>query len=443
MTSSPSAAPVVPFELVDEAVHVLDVEAQPWSIQVEVQTPGSVDEGRLRSAVGQALVRHPMARARKVATGRRSERRYHWEITDQAEVDPVRVVDCPDTRALNDARARLQNLSVPLSESPPLRMRLARHPGGDVVMLNVNHAASDGIGSVRFLQSVSRAYVGAADPVPDLDPLRARDLSAVVERGDRRTRLLRRAILVRRLRDLVDPPARVAPDGASDQPGYGFELVRLSRADTKALVSGGHPGTVNDLLLVALHLAIEAWNHDHGAPARRMGVMVPVNLRPPEWRTEVMGNLLLPVRVLTESRSRSTPAAVLQAVTTQTRQFKERGTSPALLEILRRSATLPLGAKEATSPLLWLTGNRLVDTALLSNIGQLDDPPTFGAQADAAPLWFSAPARMPLGLSIGVVTAGGHMHLAFRYRHPMFGPDAASRFADRYLAMLERCATAA
>ena len=45
------------------------------------------------------------------------------------------------------------------------------------------------------------------------------------------------------------------------------------------------------------------------------------------------------------------------------------------------------------------------------------DPPTFGAQADAAPLWFSAPARMPLGLSIGVVTAGGHMHLAFRYHH--------------------------
>ncbi len=178
-------------------------------------------------------------------------------------------------------------------------------------------------------------------------------------------------------------------------------------------------------------------------PARRIEVMVPVNLRPPEWQGEVMGNLLLPVRVSTDRRARSTTAAALRAVTAQTQQFKERGTSPALLELLRRSPTLPLGAKEATSPLLWLTGNRLVDTALLSNLGRLDDPPTFGEHADAAPLWFSAPARMPLGLSIGVVTAGGHMHLAFRYRHPMFGPHAARRFADRYVAMLEHCATAA
>jgi NRPS condensation-like uncharacterized protein len=265
----------------------------------------------------------------------------------------------------------------------------------------------------------------------------------VVGTADLRTRLLRRAMLVRRLGDLVLPPARIAGDEASHEPGYGFELVRLSGADTSALVDADHPGTVNDLLLAALHLAIGKWNEDRGVPARRIGVMVPVNLRPPEWQGEVMGNLLLPVRVCTDRRSRATPAACLQAVTSQTRRFKERGTGPALLELLRRSPTLPLGAKEATSPLLWLTGNRLVDTALLSNLGQLDDPPTFGADAAGAPLWFSAPARMPLGLSIGVMTSGGHMHLAFRYRHPMMGAGAARRFADLYLAMLDACATVA
>jgi hypothetical protein len=43
---------------------------------------------------------------------------------------------------------------------------------------------------------------------------------------------------------------------------------------------------------------------------------------------------------------------------------------------------------------------------------------------------------MPLGLSLGALTAGGRLHLAFRYRHPLFSEAAASRFADYYLGLL-------
>jgi hypothetical protein len=45
---------------------------------------------------------------------------------------------------------------------------------------------------------------------------------------------------------------------------------------------------------------------------------------------------------------------------------------------------------------------------------------------------------MPCGLCLGVVTLAGRMHLVFRYRHPLFGPEAASRFAERYLIELGR-----
>jgi hypothetical protein len=45
---------------------------------------------------------------------------------------------------------------------------------------------------------------------------------------------------------------------------------------------------------------------------------------------------------------------------------------------------------------------------------------------------------MPCGLSLGVATLAGRMHLVFRYRHPLFGPDAATRFAQRYRAELGR-----
>jgi hypothetical protein len=43
---------------------------------------------------------------------------------------------------------------------------------------------------------------------------------------------------------------------------------------------------------------------------------------------------------------------------------------------------------------------------------------------------------MPLGLTVGAVTAGGRLHLVFRYRHRLFDDRSARRFADRYLAEL-------
>jgi hypothetical protein len=52
-------------------------------------------------------------------------------------------------------------------------------------------------------------------------------------------------------------------------------------------------------------------------------------------------------------------------------------------------------------------------------------------------MWFSPPARMPLGLTIGAVTIGGRLHLVLRYRHRLFNQAAATRFADVYLRKLQ------
>ncbi len=417
---------------------MLDTDAAPWSIHIEARVAGSLDEARLRSAVREAVARHPMGRARKAPTARRTDRQYVWEIGPEPELDPVRVVQCPDDDALALARAELQSVAVPLAESPPLRVRLARHPGGDAVMLNVNHAAADGFGSLRLLRSVARAYAGDPDPVPDIEPLGARDLQALVGPADRATKLRRAALLAAKSRDLFAPPARVAPDGGSEHPGYGIHQLRLSPEQTVALSDAR--GTVNDVLLAALHLAIADWNDDHGTPARRIGVMVPANLRPRAWREEVVGNLVLPVVTSTARADRTHAEAALQAVSAQTRRIKEGGTAAALIELLRRSPALPLAVKEAMSALLFLTRNHLVDTALLSNLGDLgDDPLSFGREAgDTVEAWFSPPARMPLGVSLGAVTFGRRLHVSFRYRHSLFGADAARRFAEGYASALKR-----
>lgn len=428
----------VRFNVIDEAVHLLDTAAAPWSIQLEVRVAGTLNEARLRAAFTEALSRYPMARARKAPT-RPNSNRFEWEIQSEVDVDPLRVIECPDEAALEVARADLQSVRVSLDDSPPLRGWLARNPGGDVLMLNFNHAATDGVGAVRVLQSISRAYRGMHDPLPRCDTLGDGRLPLRLAKTDTSTRLRRLLALAEKLRDLVAPPARLATGQATDEPGYGIHQVRLKAEETRALIAMRRPGTVNDVLVAALHCAVDAWNTQHGAACRRVSVLVPANLRPPLFREEMVGNFSLPARISTTRRDRASLAGTLSAVTAQTRRKKRSGMGTALLQLLDHSWLLPLWAKRASVALLPLTGNRLVDTALLSNLGSLDDPLSFGCEAGkTTEMWFSAPARMPLGLSIGAITVAGCLHLAFRYRRGQFGPTAARDFADVYLEQLRR-----
>jgi hypothetical protein len=69
----------------------------------------------------------------------------------------------------------------------------------------------------------------------------------------------------------------------------------------------------------------------------------------------------------------------------------------------------------------------------------VDEAPSFGPDAgQTIEAWFSAPARMPCGFCLGVPPWLGAMHLVFRYRHPLLGPESASHFAERYLTELDR-----
>ncbi|MEA2274355.1 MAG: hypothetical protein QOI98_3063, partial [Solirubrobacteraceae bacterium] len=94
---------------------LLDPTAAAWSVQLEARVAGTLDEARLRAALGAVLG------------------------TDALQRDPLDVVDCHDDEALETARARLQSLVVAVGARPPLHVYLARHPAGDVLMLNLNH----------------------------------------------------------------------------------------------------------------------------------------------------------------------------------------------------------------------------------------------------------------------------------------------------------------
>lgn len=386
-------------------------DASAWGVQLEARVAGSLDEGRLRAALLAVFAQHPL------------------------DHDPLQMLACRDDGDVAAAREQLHSMAVPVATWPPVQLCLARHPAGDVLMLNFNHAAADGFGALRVLGAIAQAYAGTGEEAA-LDLLSSSDIAVrpvpatapAVARGAKWA--------VERLRNGLARPARLAVDQGEDQDGYGFHLAQLSAEDTRQLADAASSGPSSGVLMTALHLAMGEWNLDHGTPGRRLHVLIPANLRRPGWEAPV-ANLSVTARVSTTRRQRRGPVAARKAVAAQAARNKATRTGIALIAALDRSGLLPMWAKQSTVVLQPLTGNRWVDNAMLSSLGRLDQAPWFGPDGgDTVELWFSTPARSPQSLCLGAATVGGRLHLSFRYPHRLFSPDAARRFAELYLRQL-------
>lgn len=392
---------------------LLDPDDSPWGVHVEVRVPGGLEEHRLRAALA-------------VAT---------------PGADRLSVAECPDDAALERARVELQAVAVPLDDVPPLRARLARHPAGDVLMLNVNHATADAHGTLMVLEAVARAYAALPARLAPLDLLAARDLPVRPVPPRRHAAGRRWHAAVNRVRDAVARPVRLVSDHGTDEPGHGFHLVTVGPEDPASLSRVPDRDVDNDVLLAALHLAVAVWNAEHHRRDGRIAVLVPVDLRGPAWRQDLIGNFSVTARVSTTPADRASPAATLAAVAAQTARNIRTRTGTALIEALTRNGLLALWARQSVVVLQPLTANHLLDSAVLSYLGRVEAP-SFGPAGAAADVRVSVPARMPLGLSVGAVVVGDHLQLTFRYPHRLFAPAAARRFAQCYLAQLRLVATA-
>ncbi|MDQ3931655.1 MAG: hypothetical protein M3252_02310 [Actinomycetota bacterium] len=420
-----------PFRPLDEAIHHLDSAAEPLAVHVEARISGTVDELRLRTAVGAALARHPKARVR-LAIPTHRQPRFIWEVPPEPDIDPVDVVECHDDNAVDAARAEFQSLLLPLMTSPPLRVRLARHSEGDVIMLNLNHAVGDGVAGLRLLRSIAEAYAGEPQPNPEAfpadPPLRAPHP------------------LVRRLRTLLGglrvvakSSVRIAPDGGDDHAGYGFCLLTLTEDHTNDLIKmGKHDKGITDLLLAAFHAAIAEWNAEYGERDGRIAILTGANLRLPPGRHEGVDNFSLMVPVVTHPQDRTAPAKILDVICERTQQVSNERLPAAFADLVSRLRYMPLRLKQAIVDL----AQGFLPTAILSDLGRIEDI-DFGSKLGAATgVWFSPPARMPCALGLGAVIHTNQLYLSFRYRHPQFGEAQAAQFAGHYVTALKELTNA-
>jgi len=432
----PSQAPwltSVPLNLLDEHFLNLDQEREPWSIQLEVRVSGRVEPERLSEAIDAAVRRHPMARAR-LASWHPSDRAYRWEIADEIDDVPLTVVECPEEALLADVRERVFAVTPSLQLAPPFAVVLAHGASGDSILLNLHHAAGDGVSALRLMRSILRAYAGEEDPVPALDPLAVRDVLALAGAKSLEDRVVRGLALARQAARQLTPTTRVARDGGDGRGGYGFELIALSSEETSSVHAKRIAGTtVNDVLLAALAVAIGRWNAAHGRWSGRIALTMPVNLRPAEWRDEIVGNFASYVTVSLGARDHQDPQRALEATAQSTRQIKQDGLAGLVVDLLVGPSMLRVAAKRRLQDLIPLTGNTVVDTASLSNLGAPAAWPSLGDGAGTVEaVWVSPPGRMPLGAALGAVTVGGRLHLTMRYARAQFDQAAAHAFAEVY-----------
>lgn len=440
-----------PLNLLDDAFLNIERRHEPWSIHFELGFEGRIeDTARLTGAVRHALDRHPIARAR-LEPHRSTSHRYWWEIPDQPDQVPLTVIDAPTEADVIRTRDSLVSLQVPSTLSPAFLLYLVRAPAGDRLIVNLNHVIADGMSTFRILNSIIRHYAGLADPVPDdVDPIAVRDLKKLAGPRTMAEFIDRVKLLVEHLALSTRSPARVTPRHgpvSQEDPaarGYGCVPLTLDADEARRLMAKRvKPATVNDLVLAGMLVAIAAWNRRCAGDAEasrpaRVTAMMPMNLRPAAWWSEIVGNYSSYVSINLAPDQQTDLATATAAVCEQTVRLKEAGASGILIDVLDVPKFLPAFLKARLRDLTPTLGRNLVDSTWVTNLGRLADVPPMGAAGRVTDICFSPPAPEPMGVTVGVASLGERMALTLRYRRRVFDAPAAAEFAALLREILVR-----
>ncbi|MGA5269492.1 condensation protein [Streptomyces lydicamycinicus] len=243
-------------------------------------------------------------------------------------------------------------------------------------------------------------------------------------------------------------------------PGNGMLLTELPiPARPPRAPAQPAPYTVNDQLLVATWLMVARWNrlhapaHPHAtaAPAAApIVVTMPVDDRPRDAGMPIgNGTRLVSVGFGPEERRDAGPltadppdpdavARLLRRTAARTRALKAAAPGPqlGLYATMLTAPVLPVGLRGAVTRTLRRAAAPWTSTTLLSNIGRIPYPLDFGDAGRPTAVWFSAPARMPRGLTVTTVSVAGRIQLALRWSPALLDDAAGARLGDLFRSSL-------
>lgn len=428
------------FSVTDELFYHLESAEEPFGLQLDVRFSGKLDEQKMEAAALAAMQTHPLASVRQRAV-QAGDKHYEWESVERADEDPVLAVEVPDNESLDKACNEFYSRRLLLESAPPFRIQIIHHPEGDWLLLKMSHTATDAVGTYRFLMSLLRHYAGVDDPLPtvEMDVIAGRNLGKAMGAKSLAERAKRASSLLGYLVESVQLPTRIAPLFGENKAGVAFVSHTFTPAETEELAKlrlGS--ATLNDVLATLLHLTIERWNNSRNESAGRITLMNAMNFRPITWRNEGVGNFSLWVNVATSDSDRRNYEKTLEAVADQTRKFKSDEAAGILVDLLHMVQVLPAALRKSLKNLMPLTGNFVVDTAVLNNLGRVSDlPDPAGKSGKITAIRFSPPTHMPMGVAVGAVTLRGELTVTFRYRRAQFDKHAAEAFKETFLQLVK------
>ncbi|MBO1336850.1 condensation protein [Streptomyces sp. VRA16 Mangrove soil] len=403
----------IPFPTVDEVSRHCLQDQEPETVHIEVHLTGRLEASRFSTAFTEALRRHPRILMRE-APRRWYGRRYEWELTEGPEVHPVGF-PAPGPDALKRARARCLDQAPPLTASPPVRVEVIEEPrtGTSILVVTINHTALDGPACLRVLATAAELYGGRDNSAPPAAPPAPAPAAAQPPPSS------------------WARPARVAPGTPEPRPGNGLLVCELPVPRRPK----GAPYTVNDQLMVATARTIAYWNEEHGVhrPHRPLRITMPVDDRPRDETMPIGNGTRLVEVALTPAELTLPMPELLRRTATRTAALKslvrpQLGHGAALLT----TPYAPVAWRAAATRALRTAAGPWTSTTLLSNIGRIPYPLDFGDGGRASAVWFSAPARMPRGLTVTTASTAGRLHLALRWSRTLLSHGDGAHLRDLF-----------
>lgn len=187
--------------------------------------------------------------------------------------------------------------------------------------------------------------------------------------------------------------------------------------------------------MVATALMITHWNREHGARPRPLRITMPVDDRTRDTDMPIgNGTRLVEVPFAPGELDASDMAGLLRRTADRTRALKalprpQLGHGAALLT----APVVPVAWRAAFTRGLRRAAGPWTSTTLLSNIGRIPYALDFGEGAGRAhAVWFSAPARMPRGLTVTTASTAGRLHVAFRWSRRLLSHGDGSHLRDLF-----------
>lgn len=394
---------------------------------------GSLDLPRLNAAFALATGDHPLLNARV----KRDLGTWSWTMSPEP------------------AQASEWAWSFDLTRESGIRFLLEQGSDNCTLWLQVHHSCTDARGAIQFLASWFGYYDGSESPLPEspaedlASKMRQRDIGRdrrlwtyALPCGKYWNRLYafcgRRPVVVKEHKAVHVPSKTKQNDIRSkpccDRPAFLSRRLPFNPEEWReGKKQAQSTATVNDLLLMAVFIAVGKWNNRHSSPgAPWIRLAVPIDLATESNRRKLAANYCSMVFLDRANDDEPSYTELLHGIQREMNWIRQETISYGMMDVLRILDRLPCGMSAGVKATSCLTS---VATAVVSNLGMLDSMIPHGHElslgnANLTEFDFLVPFRPGTSIALGVVTYANQLHITMNYDVRCMSSPIASAFFE-------------